>query len=81
MAMNRVDWFRVLADLRANGWSETNLSTQIQIARSTINSWKSGSEPRHADGEILVAFWCECSGKPRESLPLAARESSAARTR
>lgn len=54
----RVDWWRVLADLNRFGLSVTDVSSQTSIPRSTLDGYKNlNVEPKHADGERLLALW------------------------
>ena len=75
---HRIDWPKVLDDiayllgdpLQANpilreAVSERELAQHLHVARSTIRGWVEGSEPRHADGEVLIAHWCRLTGKAR----------------
>lgn len=55
----RVDWFRVLADLRERGVTVRDVSDRTGIPRTTIHDLKSGKEPRHSDGEKILAVWSE----------------------
>lgn len=66
---DRIDWFRVLADLRRAGLSTIAVGSQLQVPDSTIRGWKMGSEPRHADGESLVDLWMRVLGRQRAQLP------------
>lgn len=65
----RVDWFRVLADLRRLGWSSARVASQIDMPRSTIDGWKAGAVPRYSPGERLVALWVEVTGNARDDVP------------
>jgi hypothetical protein len=51
----RVDWFRLITDLNRAGHSTRRFADNLGIARTTIEGWKAGSEPKHADGERLIA--------------------------
>ena len=64
-----VDWFRLLADLKRVGVSSYQIQRKIDVAQSTVLRWAGGSEPRHVDGEMLIAIWCEKTGKRRNELP------------
>ena len=66
----RVDWFRVLADLQILGISTLDASKRLGIPEATVRGWKGGAEPRHVDGEALLEFWCECTGKTRAGRPM-----------
>jgi hypothetical protein len=40
------------------------------ISRSALDRYKAGlTEPVHADGERLIALWCESTGSWRDALP------------
>jgi hypothetical protein len=65
----RVDWFRLITDLNRAGHSTRRFADNLGIPRTTIEGWKAGAEPKHADGERLIALWCERMGKGREHLP------------
>lgn len=65
----RVDWFRVLADLQYLGMSNNEAADRLGIPQRTLAGWKEGAEPRHCDGEALVALWCDMTGKSRAGLP------------
>ena len=71
MSRIRVDWFRVMAELQAKGYSVTAVSAAIDVAKSTVMGWRIlDAEPRHSDGERLVGLWCQVMDQPREALPL-----------
>lgn len=53
----RIDWFRILADLRVQGYSLYAVADETGIPRKTLDGYRSGSEPRHSDGELLLALW------------------------
>lgn len=65
----RVDWFRVLTDLQRAGYSLATLQELTGISRSTLGRYRCGAEPRHADGEQLLAFWCQVQGRERYEAP------------
>lgn len=53
-----VDWFRVLADLKKNGWSLCEVSRYLDVGNSTVTAWYNGdSEPRHKNGDMLISLW------------------------
>lgn len=70
---SRVDWFRLITDLNRAGNSTRRFADNLGIARTTIEGWKAGSEPKHADGERLIALWCEQLGRSRDQLPMIRR--------
>lgn len=77
----RVDWFRVFYTLKVEGYSYYTLAALTGIPKNTLCGWAYGAEPKHADGERLIAFWCDAMGKGRADLPMTVRELSAAKVR
>jgi hypothetical protein len=71
--LERVDWFRVLADLQAIGWSNNHVSRTLAVPTATLYGWKNGSEPTHYDGDRLLTLWRDTTGAlavPRTNSPL-----------
>ncbi len=67
----RVDWFRILVDLKRLGYSTYDLQDLVGIPRETLRDWANRiKEPRHHAGEKLIAFWMREMDRPRESLPM-----------
>lgn len=75
----RVDWQRVLLDLRGQSVGHRRLSVLLQVPKSTIDGWANGAEPRHADGERLVVAWCSILQRDRSELPVTVVQLSAAK--
>lgn len=69
----RVDWWQMVVSLSQAGLSANKVSRVIDVPTSTIHGWKMGAEPRHADGERLIALWCETHGHVREEVPMTSR--------
>src|SRR3546814_1777891 len=65
----RVDWFRVLVDLRRLGWTSARVAGEIDMPRTTVDGWKAGAVPRYDPGERLVALWVEVTGNARGDVP------------
>jgi hypothetical protein len=65
----RVDWFQVITGLSRAGFSPQSVADEVGVARTTLLGWKQGAEPRYTEGERLVAFWCQATGKDRNTLP------------
>ena len=54
----RVDWWRLLEDLRRTGLSLEAISGAVSIPKSTLLGYRNlDAEPKHADGTLLVALW------------------------
>jgi hypothetical protein len=80
---SRIDWSKVLddiayllgeplpqnADLRTS-LSERKLADALKVPRGTLVGWMGGSEPRHSDGEVILAHWCRLTGKARTFVPV-----------
>lgn len=65
----RTDWFRVLADLSKHRIGNRTVARRVHVSKGTVSNWKRGTEPRHSDGERLIALWCEITSQPRAKLP------------
>lgn len=74
----RVDWFRLLDDLKRAGNSLYDIEGKIEIPKSTLIGYKQGSEPKHCDGEKLITFWCKVTCRHRTEIPLVRVTLSAA---
>lgn len=70
VATFRVDWFRVITDITITGVTLYELASEVGVSKSTVHGWKSGAEPKHGDGESLVAFWCRITNRGRDRLPV-----------
>ena len=68
----RVDWFKVITGLTKAGYSLNTVSAAVGVARTTLIGWKQGAEPRYTEGERLVSFWSQVTGRDRNSLPMVA---------
>jgi hypothetical protein len=67
--IERIDWFRVLADMRHYNIPVQVVADHLRIPCGTVRGWQGGAEPKHADGERLVALWMLVLGKGRDKLP------------
>jgi hypothetical protein len=78
-----VDWSKLLAEIAymlgepVPGAEHLNdpvgtptLAKHLARPRSTVLGWIDGKEPKHSDGEALIAFWCRLSGKTAVFVPL-----------
>lgn len=77
-----IDWPRLLGDLAYLVGDELpgttarepatlgTLAAFLAVPRSTLRGWQEGTEPRHTDGEALVAVWANLSGKGRAFAPV-----------
>lgn len=54
----RVDWERIIADLRRSGLSVVEVADAVGIPKSTLLGYRNfDAEPKHADGEALLRLW------------------------
>ena len=71
MAVNRVDWFRVLSDLRSAGMALTLIATVVRCSKGTLLGLRNAeAEPKHDVGERIVLLWMRQTSLPREKLPM-----------
>lgn len=79
----RIDWAKLLDDIayllgepvthnpeQRAPVSSRRLADSLQVARGTLQGWMDGSEPRHSDGEAVIAHWCRLTGKARTFVPV-----------
>jgi len=67
----RVDWRRIIADLRAKHGSLQAVADLTGIRRRTLGMTAARySEPRYLDGRALVALWAEATGGDEASPPM-----------
>lgn len=64
----RIEWARVLEDLKSRGISAKEAANHIGQPWTTVQSWKAGSEPRHGSGEALLKFHEAVCGTQLNSL-------------
>lgn len=64
-----IDWNDVFLGLQGEGYTMHDVAALVRIPRSTLMGWRAGAEPRHQDGETVIKFWTEATGRARESLP------------
>jgi hypothetical protein len=83
MKRYRVDWPRLVLNLRGLGWTVERIATAVHIDRQRLSSYCEPllCEPRHDIGEALIALWGDECNLDRDSLPTVAIELSAASMR
>lgn len=59
----RIDWFRILIQLKGEGYSLYSVSHFTEIPKSTLIGYKQGAEPRYHDGTRLLHFWAQAISK------------------
>lgn len=65
----RVDWFRVMDDLKRLGFSLREIERETGIGLMSLHRYKAGGTPSFDTGEDLVEFWCTVMNRPPESVP------------
>lgn len=75
-----VDWKEVFLQLQREGWSTHEIAHFTGISKSTFMGWKNDdAQPRHAQGERMIAFWAQALAKHRDQLPMKPMPLSAAK--
>ncbi|MBA5203078.1 hypothetical protein H2Y57_05175 [Pectobacterium aroidearum] len=69
VATFRIDWFRVITDITRTGMATHHVARELGVSKSAVLGWKSGAEPKHGDGEALLALWCKTTGFERAKVP------------
>ena len=55
---HRIDWWRMIEDLRRTGLSVEGIADATSIPKSTLLGYRNlDAEPKHADGEQLKQLW------------------------
>jgi len=65
----RVDWFRLLVQLKGEGYSLYMVAHFTEIPKSTLIGYKQGAEPRYSDGRRLLQFWAQTTGNDIATAP------------
>lgn len=71
-----VDWCRVIDDLQKTSMNTRQIASKVFVSHATILAWKKGTQPRHSDGERLLALWWQVTDKTRGNLPAVCRLQS-----
>jgi len=87
-----IDWPRLLGDIQyllgeippgetvVAPVGQVRLSAYLGVSRGTVRRWiEEDAEPRHHDGEHVIAAWMSLTGKRREYLPIRVVSLSAAK--
>lgn len=65
----RIDWFRLLVQLKDEGYSLYAVAHFTEIPKSTLNGYKQGSQPSYHHGVRLLRFWAQATSQPQEAAP------------
>ena len=63
-----VHWFRLFYELKMHGYSLYDLSIAVEIPKTTLQNYKSGIEPPHSSGEMIIAFWAHVTKNSPDSV-------------
>lgn len=78
--VKRIDWFRVLADLKRAGLSLRNIAALTGLSKTQLIGLRNeDTEPKHLAGEALVVLWGKATNLGRESLPMSGDEFASKR--
>lgn len=78
----RVDWPRILEDLRQKDHSLYDIAGLTGIPKPTLVGYKNDDrEPPHAIGSLLLRFWSEVTGNDPDAAPIVPRYPSAGQLR
>lgn len=73
--LRSISWWHLIVELERNGYTHAAIAAAIGGARTTVQGWKNAeAEPRHIDGERLIALWRVVTGRVREDLPVKTSE-------
>jgi hypothetical protein len=91
---SRIDFTKVLEDIayqlgeplpsnpeQREAVSVVKLADALDVPRGTLRNWLDGSEPRHTDGEKILAHWQRLTGKARTFAPVDRYVFSAAKAK
>jgi len=78
----RIDWFRILDDVRREGFSLYEVAYYTSIPKSTLLGYKNaGHEPDHSTGDVILRFWSQVTLRNQGDAPRIPRMPSAAKLR
>lgn len=70
--VQRIDWFRVLMDLKQAGLSLHAIAALVGVSKTAVIGWKNhDAEPGHTHGERVLMLWERATGKGRADAPRA----------
>lgn len=59
----QVDWFRVINELEQAGVTLRAQADAADVVLGTVYYWKTGGEPKHRNGRLLIALYEEQTGR------------------
>lgn len=68
--VKRVDWFRVLADIRSAGLTLRVVTAMTDISKSTLLDLRNqDADPKMHQGELLLTLWQQVTGLTMAEVP------------
>lgn len=68
-----IDWFRVFADINRCGVALARIADTLDIPYMRLYRARAGTHDlRHADGERVLAIWCDMTRRGRAQVPMLA---------
>ncbi|MRT30805.1 hypothetical protein [Herbaspirillum sp. CAH-3] len=64
-----VDFPRLITELIAGGFSFSSMAACTGIPKSTIESWRDGTEPSHSRGARFICLWAAVHLKQPSDAP------------
>lgn len=77
----RIDWFRVLTDLKYEGYSCSALSRELDIPRSSLKDWRYGVSPKFEQAVRVLAYWADKCDREWAEIPITTNEISPAKAK
>lgn len=66
----RIDWFRLLADLRYQGLTLRVITACTGISKPTLLGLRNqDADPKMHQGELLITLWTRTTGRPASDVP------------
>ena len=65
----RIDWFRILVELKSEGYSLYSVAHFTEIPKTSLIGYKNGSQPSYQNGVKLLRFWSQATGKREDWAP------------
>lgn len=67
--VERVDWFRMLTQMQAEGYSLHGVAYFAGIPKTSLIDYKNGMQPSYNVGVTLIKAWAEITGGDPVNVP------------
>lgn len=82
VTVRRVDWFRVLTDMRTLGLTLKVITAATGVSKATLLDLRNQeADPKTHQGELLIALWVRTTGRPADEVPRQGTPCSAMKQR